>query len=67
MFDSLQPHGRQASLSLGFPRPEEWSGLSFPTPGNAPNPGMEPTSPALASRFFAAEPPGKPYPLVPLH
>ena len=29
-----------------------WSGLPFPSPGNLPDPGMEPVSPALAGRFF---------------
>ena len=42
----------QAPLSLGFPRQESWSGLPFPSPGNLPNPGIEPVSPALAGRFF---------------
>ena len=37
-----------------------WSGLPFPSPGALPNPGIEPTSPALAGGFFTAEPPGKP-------
>ena len=37
----------QASLSMGFPRREYWSGLSFPSPGDLPNPGTEPLSPAL--------------------
>ena len=35
----------QAFLSLGFPRQEYWSGLSFPPPGDLPNPGIEPESP----------------------
>ena len=46
---------RQAPLSMGFPRQEYWSGLSFPPPGELPAPGMELqslTSPALAARFF---------------
>ena len=34
----------QASPSMGFPRQEYWSGLTFPSPGNLPNPGIEPTS-----------------------
>ena len=38
---------RQAPLSLGFPRQEYWSGLPFPSPGDLPDPGIEPTSPAL--------------------
>ena len=36
----------QAPLSMGFPRPEYWSGLPFPPPGELPNPGIEPMSPA---------------------
>ena len=62
---TLQSHGllsHQASLSMGFPRQEHWSELSFPTPGNLPNPGIEPmalVSPALAGRFFTTAPPGK--------
>ena len=39
------PH--QAPLSMEFPRQEYWSGLLFPSPGDLPNPGIEPTSPAL--------------------
>ena len=50
----------QAPLSMGFPRQEFWSGLPFPTPGDLPEPGMEPVSPALAGRFFTAKPPEKP-------
>ena len=38
---------RQASLSLGFPRQEYQSGLPFPTPGDLPDPGIGPRSPAL--------------------
>ena len=52
----------QAPLSMEFSRQECWSGLPFPTPGYLPNPGIEPTSPALSGRFFTIEPPGKPYP-----
>ena len=37
----------QVPLSVGFSRQEYWSGLSFPYPGDLPNPGMEPGSPAL--------------------
>ena len=46
---------RQAHLSMGFSRQECWSGLPFPSPGDLPDPGMEPgslTSPALAGGFF---------------
>ena len=37
----------QAPLSMGFPRLEYWSGLSFPSPGYLPDPGIEPVPPAL--------------------
>ena len=47
----------QAPLSMGFPRQEYWSGLPFPSPGDVPDPGIKPTSPALAGRFFTTEPP----------
>ena len=50
----------QASLSMGYPRQEYWSGLPFPSPGYFPNSGIEPGSPALAGRFFTTEPSGKP-------
>ena len=43
---------RQVPLSMGFSRQEYWSGLPFPSPGDLPNPGMEPWSSALAARFF---------------
>ena len=45
---------------MGFPRQEYWSVLPFPTPGDLPDSGMEPVSPALAGGLFTAEPPGKP-------
>ena len=44
---------------MGFLRQEYWSVLPFPSPGDLPNPGIEPTSLALVERF-TAEPPGKP-------
>jgi len=45
---------------MRFSRQQHWSGLPFPSPGDLPDPGMEPTSPALAGGFFTTEPPGKP-------
>jgi len=45
---------------MEFSRQEYWSGLPFPPPGDLPNPGIEPKSPALAGRFFINEPPGNP-------
>ena len=50
----------QAPLSMGFCRQEYWSGLPCPPPGDFPNLGIEPVSPALAGGFFTTEPPGKP-------
>ena len=44
-------------LSMGFPRQEYWSRLPFPSPGDLPNPGIEPTSPAWQA--LTTEPPGK--------
>jgi len=48
----------QAPLSMGFSRQEQWSGLLFPSPRDLPDPEIEPTSPALAGRFFNTQPPG---------
>ena len=42
---------RQAPLSVGFSRQEYWSGLPFPSPGDLPDPGIEPLSPALAAKL----------------
>ena len=55
---------RPTLLSMGFSRQEYWSGLPFPSPGDLPDPGIEPqypVSPALAGRFFSTAPPGKSY------
>ena len=51
---------RQASLSMGFSRQEYWSGLSFPSPGDRPNPGIKPRSPALQADSLTSEPLEKP-------
>ena len=50
----------QAPLSMEFSRQEYWSGLPFPSPGDLPNPGIEPRSPALQADFLPSELPGKP-------
>ena len=50
----------QASLSVGFSRQEYWSGLLFPSPGDLPDPGIEPRSPALQADALSSEPSGKP-------
>ena len=50
----------QAPLFMGFSRQEYWSGLPFPSPGDLPNPGIKPGSPALQTDTLPSEPPGKP-------
>ena len=50
----------QALRSMEFSRQQYWRQLPFPTPGDLPNPGIEPLSPALAGGFFTAVSPGKP-------
>ena len=47
-------------LSMEFSRQEYWSGLPFPIPGDLPDPGIKPTSPALQADSLPTEPPGKP-------
>ena len=63
MSNSLQPHGLtiayQAPPSMGFSRQEYWGGLPFPSPGDLPDPGIEPESPALKADALLSEPPGK--------
>ena len=44
---------------MGFSRQEYWSGLSFPSPGDLPDPGIEPGSPAFQADALTCEPPGK--------
>ena len=64
--DSLRPYGLLPPRLLcpwDFSRQEYCSGLPFPTPGDLPNPGIEPSSfvsPALAGGFFITASPGKP-------
>ena len=50
----------QAPQSMEFSRQEYWSGLPFPSPGDLPNPGIEPRSSALQADTLPSEPPGKP-------
>ena len=57
----------RAPLSKEFPSHGYWSGLPFPSPGDLPDPGIEPVSlstPALAGKFFTTEPPRKPNPAL---
>ena len=50
----------QAPLSMGFSWQEYWSQMPFPSPGDLPDPGIEPGSPALEADALTSEPPGKP-------
>ena len=50
----------QAPPSKGFSRQEYWSGSPFPSPGDLPDPGIEPKSPTLQADALTSEPPGKP-------
>ena len=49
----------QAPLSMGFHRQEYWSGLTFPSPGDLPDTGIKPESPALQADSLPTEPSGK--------
>ena len=49
-----------ASSVHGFLQQENWSGQLFPSPGDLPNPGIEPRSPALQADSLTSEPPVKP-------
>ena len=60
----------KARLSMGFYRQEYWNGLPFPSLGDLPHPGIEPSSPAypaLVGRFFNIEPPRKPMESYAIH
>ena len=48
----------QASPSMGFSGQEYWSGVLFPSPGDLPDPGIKPGSPAWQAEALPAEPPG---------
>ena len=50
----------KAPLSMEFSRQEYWSGLPFPSPGDLPDPGIKPGSPALQTDTLLSEPPEKP-------
>ena len=55
--DSATPWtaAHQAALSMRFSRQGYWSGLPFPSPGDLPNPGIEPRSPALQADYLPTE------------
>ena len=45
---------------MGFSKQDYWSGFQFPSPGDLPDPGIKPRSPALQADALPSEPPGKP-------
>ena len=53
----------EAPTSMGSSRQEYWSGLPFPSPGDLPNPGIEPRSPSLQADALTSEPPGQTHPI----
>ena len=57
--ETLWTVAHQAPLSMGFPRQEYWSELPFPSPGDLPDPGIEPCVSCIAGRFFTTEPTGE--------
>ena len=65
-FATLWTVAYQASPSMGFSRQEYWSELPCPSPGDLPDPGTEPGSPALEADALTSEPPGKIQKRVPL-
>jgi len=54
----------QAPLSIEFSRQEYWSGWPFPSPGDLPDPGIEPRSPALQADSLLPETQGKPLKII---
>ena len=61
LFATLRTVDNQAPLSMGFSRHVYWSELSFPSPGDLPDPGIELRSPALQADALTSEPLGKPF------
>ena len=59
LFETPWTVAHQAPQSMEFSRQEHWSGLPFPSPGDLPDPGIEPGSPTLRAEALPSEPPGK--------
>ena len=60
LFVTLWTVAYLAPPSMGFSRQEYWSALLFTSPGDLPDPGIKPRSPALRADALPSEPPGKP-------
>ena len=58
LFATLWSVAYQVPPSMGFSRQEYWSGVPLPSPGDVPDPGIEPGSPALRAGALPSEPPG---------
>ena len=58
LFATLWTVAYQAPPSMGFSKQEYWSGLPLPSPGDLPDPGIEPRSPTLEADTLTSEPPG---------
>ena len=66
---TLWTEAHHATLSMGFPRQEYWNVLAFPYPGDLPDPGIQPVSPAtpaLQMYYFTTEPSRKANPSIPI-
>ena len=61
LFATLWTVAHQAPLSMGFSRQKYWSGLPFLSPGDLPDPGIEPGSPTLQADTLPSESPGNPW------
>ena len=61
---TLRTVTRQVPLSMGFSRQEYWSGLTCPSPGDLPNPGIEPRSPAYRQILYQLSHQGSPFFMV---
>ena len=55
LHDPMDCKAHQAPLSMGFPRQEYWGGLPFSSPGDLPDPGIKPRSPALQADALPSE------------
>ena len=60
LYDPMDCVVHQAPLSMEFSRHEYWSELPFPCPGDLPNPGIDPVTPALQAESLPFQSPGKP-------
>ena len=60
VFETPWTVAHQGPLSMGFPRQEHWSGLLLSSPGNLPDPGIKPSSPALVEVLYPPSHRGSP-------